>query len=84
MLYPSSIPESILLHVLFLARITDHISSCDLPDDVFSEGEVKPTRPLNKKKRNVSDVCVEANPWFGIWPKVQEREIAFDQAILCY
>ncbi|PQE13180.1 Poly(A) polymerase protein [Rutstroemia sp. NJR-2017a BBW] len=32
-----------------------HTRNCDLPDDVFSEGEVKPTRPLKKKKRNASD-----------------------------
>ena len=41
--------------------------SFDLPDDLFSEGEVKPTRPAKKKattngtngtkKRSASDVC---------------------------
>jgi hypothetical protein len=38
------------------------ISSCDLPDDVFAPGEVKPSRPQKKKtptgakKRSATDV----------------------------
>lgn len=38
--------------------------SYDLPDDVFTEGEVKPARPVKKKtngvakKRSAPDVCI--------------------------
>ncbi|RKF54058.1 Poly polymerase pla1 [Golovinomyces cichoracearum] len=28
-----------------------HTKNCDLPDDVFTEGELKPTRPLKQKKK---------------------------------
>lgn len=38
--------------------------SHDLPDDVFNEGEIKPTKPMKKKamkKRNATtDVCSES------------------------
>ncbi|KAG9236650.1 Poly(A) polymeras-like protein [Amylocarpus encephaloides] len=32
-----------------------HTKNCDLPVDVFCEGEVKPTRPQKKKKRSAED-----------------------------
>ncbi|ESZ93790.1 hypothetical protein SBOR_5819 [Sclerotinia borealis F-4128] len=32
-----------------------HTRNCDLPDDVFAEGEVKPTRSQKKKKRTATD-----------------------------
>ena len=41
-----------------------HILSHDLPNDVFDEGEVKPSKPMKKKvmkKRNATtDVCSES------------------------
>ncbi|APA10629.1 hypothetical protein SS1G_12538 [Sclerotinia sclerotiorum 1980 UF-70] len=37
-----------------------HTRNCDLPDDVFTEGEVKPTRSQKKKKRPASDDAKQA------------------------
>lgn len=36
--------------------LVDNKPSCDLPDDLFAEGEVKPMRQTKKKKR-AADVC---------------------------
>lgn len=42
-----------------------NLNSYDLPDDVFTEGEIKPVRPQKKKaangtakKRSAGDVCL--------------------------